>query len=110
MSWRRMVGIFSGRLKPAPRTSGPPEGGRRILRLPIQDQANRGELLLHHREIGELARATAERGTTLVPLRLYFKDHRVKILLGVARGKRTYDKRRVIAERDAMFDSIRIEP
>ena len=59
------------------------------------------KLLLHRRQIDELARATGERGVTLVPLRLYFKDGRVKLELGVARGKRTYDKRQTIAERDA---------
>ena len=41
---------------------------------------------------------------TLVPLRLYFKDGRVKVELAVARGKRTYDKRHAIAERDAQRD------
>jgi SsrA-binding protein len=65
------------------------------------------KLLLHHREIDELARATAEKGVTLVPLRLYFKDHRAKVLLGIARGKRTYDKRQVIAERDAKREAQR---
>ncbi len=65
------------------------------------------KLLLHHREIDELARATAERGVTLVPLKLYFKDHRVKILLGIARGKRSYDKRQAIAERDAKREAQR---
>ena len=62
------------------------------------------KLLLHRREIDELTRQTAERGMTLVPLQLYFKDHRVKVELGVARGKRTYDKRRTLAERDARRD------
>lgn len=65
------------------------------------------KLLLHHREIHELARATEEKGVTLVPLRLYFKDHRAKILLGIARGKRSYDKRQVIAERDAKREAQR---
>ena len=65
------------------------------------------KLLLHHREIDDLARATSEKGVTLVPLRLYFKDHRAKILLGIARGKRTYDKRQVIAERDANREAQR---
>jgi SsrA-binding protein len=59
------------------------------------------KLLLHRRQIDELARATGERGVTLVPLQLYFKDGRVKLELGVARGKRSYDKRQTIAERDA---------
>jgi SsrA-binding protein len=62
------------------------------------------KLLLHHRQIGELERATMDRGMTLVPLRLYFKDGRVKVELAVARGKRTYDKRHAIAERDAQRD------
>jgi SsrA-binding protein len=62
------------------------------------------KLLLHRREINELTRQTAERGLTLVPLQLFFKDHRVKVELGVARGKRNYDKRRTLAERDAQRD------
>jgi len=62
------------------------------------------KLLLHRRQIAELERATMEKGMTLVPLRLYFKDGRVKVELAVARGKRTYDKRHAIAERDAQRD------
>jgi SsrA-binding protein len=65
------------------------------------------KLLLHNRQINELARATAERGVTLVPLRLYFKDGRAKVELAVARGKRTYDKRQAIAERDAKREAER---
>jgi SsrA-binding protein len=65
------------------------------------------KLLLHHREIDELTRATAEKGVTLVPLRLYFKDGRAKIELAVARGKRQYDKRQAIAERDAKREAER---
>jgi SsrA-binding protein len=59
------------------------------------------KLLLHHREIDELARAANEKGVTLVPLRLYFKDGRAKLELATARGKRQYDKRQAIAKRDA---------
>jgi len=65
------------------------------------------KLLLHHKEIDELSRATAERGVTLVPLRLYFKDGRAKVELAIARGKRTYDKRQAIAERDAKREAER---
>jgi SsrA-binding protein len=65
------------------------------------------KLLLHHKEIDELTRATAEKGITLVPLRVYFKDGRAKVELAVARGKRTYDKRRAIAERDAKREADR---
>ena len=59
------------------------------------------KLLLHHRQIDELTRATAEHGVTLVPLRVYFKDGRAKVELATARGKRQYDKRQAIAKRDA---------
>jgi SsrA-binding protein len=62
------------------------------------------KLLLHRRQIDELTRATAERGITLVPLRAFFRDGRVKVDLAVGRGKRSYDKRRTIAERDARRD------
>lgn len=65
------------------------------------------KLLLHHREIDDIARATAEKGVTVVPLRLYFKDGRVKIEIGTAKGKRAYDKRHAIAERDAKRETER---
>ena len=59
------------------------------------------KLLLHRREIDKLASSIQERGLTLIPLSLYFKDGKVKIELGLARGKRTYDKRHELAKRDA---------
>ena len=59
------------------------------------------KLLLHRREIDKLASSIQERGLTLSPLSLYFKDGKVKIELGLARGKRTYDKRHELAKRDA---------
>ena len=65
------------------------------------------KLLLHHREIDDIERATAEKGVTIVPLRLYFKDGRVKVEIGTARGKRAYDKRHAIAERDAKREADR---
>ena len=67
----------------------------------------RRKLLLHRKELVALERATAERGMTLVPLRLYFKDRRVKVELGLARGKRAYDKRHALAERDAKREAER---
>jgi len=69
---------------------------------PDPDRARK--LLLHRRQIDQLARATGEKGVTLVPLRAFFKEGRVKVDLAVARGKRSYDKRRTIAERDARRD------
>lgn len=59
------------------------------------------KLLLHRKQIDRLAVATAERGLTLVPLSLYFKDGKAKVELALARGKRTYDKRHDLARRDA---------
>ena len=59
------------------------------------------KLLLHRREIESLIGKTKERGLTLVPLRLYFKDGRAKVELALARGKELHDKRRDIAKRDA---------
>jgi SsrA-binding protein len=59
------------------------------------------KLLLHRKEIDKLAAATAERGLTMVPLSLYFKDGKAKVELALARGKRTYDKRHELARRDA---------
>lgn len=58
------------------------------------------KLLLRKRQIAELARATDQRGLTLVPLRLYIRNHRAKVELGVARGKKRYDKRRALIERE----------
>ena len=65
------------------------------------------KLLLHHKQIVELARATEERGVTLVPLSVYFKDGRAKVELAIARGKARYDKRQAIAERDAKRETQR---
>lgn len=59
------------------------------------------KLLLHRREIERLASRVAERGFTLVPTRVYFKDGRVKCELALARGKEQRDRRRDIAARDA---------
>ena len=59
------------------------------------------KLLLHRREIDRLYGQVREKGVTLVPTRLYFKDGRVKAEIAVARGKEVRDKRRAIAERDA---------
>ena len=59
------------------------------------------KLLLHGREIASLHGKVRERGLTLVPTKLYFKDGRAKVELALARGKETRDKRRDIAKRDA---------
>ena len=59
------------------------------------------KLLMHRKEIDKLAAETNERGLTVVPLSLYFKDGKAKVELALARGKRTYDKRHDLARRDA---------
>ncbi|MCA1831831.1 MAG: SsrA-binding protein SmpB [Actinomycetota bacterium] len=59
------------------------------------------KLLLHAAEIRRLIGKTAEKGYTLVPLRIYFKKNKVKVEIALAKGKRAYDKRATIAKRDA---------
>lgn len=59
------------------------------------------KLLLHRKEIDQLAAATQQKGMTLVPLRVYFTHGMAKMELGLARGKQNVDKRRDIAEREA---------
>lgn len=58
-------------------------------------------LLLHQHEIQKLRKATAEKGFTVVPLRLYLKGSLVKVEIAVARGKKLHDKRHALKERDA---------
>jgi SsrA-binding protein len=58
------------------------------------------KLLLHHRQIARLSGKVAERGLTLIPLRLYFKKGRAKVEVGLARGKKLHDKRSAIRERE----------
>ena len=64
-------------------------------------------LLAHKREIVKLADASREKGVTIIPLKLYFKDGFAKLLIGVARGKRTYDKRQDIKKREQERDIMR---
>jgi SsrA-binding protein len=65
------------------------------------------KLLLHRTEINELARKAQAQGYTIVPLRLYFKDGRAKVEVALARGKRQYDKRQAIAERESKREIAR---
>lgn len=58
------------------------------------------KLLLHREEIDKLAGKVNERGLTLVPLRVYFKNGRAKVTLGLGRGKKAYDKREAIKRRE----------
>jgi len=65
------------------------------------------KLLLHRDEIARLRSKVDEQRLSLVPLSIYFKDGKVKVDLALARGRKTYDKRHVIAERDAARDADR---
>ncbi|HQR79337.1 MAG TPA: SsrA-binding protein SmpB [Actinomycetota bacterium] len=65
------------------------------------------KLLLHAHEISRLIGKTKQSGLTLVPLKLYFKDGKAKVEIGLGRGKKTHDKRQDIAERQAKRDAER---
>lgn len=67
---------------------------------PLRDR----KLLANRPELKKLRRQIEEKGITLVPLKLYFKNHLVKVELALARGKKKYDKRAAIAERDLKRD------
>lgn len=58
------------------------------------------KLLMHRREINRIAGKLQEKGLTLVPLRVYLKDNRAKVELGLARGKKQYDKRATLREKE----------
>ena len=62
------------------------------------------KLLLHRTEIRKLAAQTVDRGVTIIPLKLYFSKNIAKVLLGVCRGKKHYDRRHEIAEREVERD------
>ena len=64
------------------------------------DPTRRRKLLLRKDQIRRLSRMVSERGLTLVPLRLYIRKHYAKVELGLGRGRKRYDKRRAIVERD----------
>lgn len=73
----------------------------------VADPDRRRKLLLHRRQIEELHRRTSQDSLTLVPLAIYFKDGRAKVDLALARGRKLYDKRRAMAERDANMEAQR---
>jgi SsrA-binding protein len=75
----------------------PYEQGNIFNKDPMRDR----KLLLHKSEISRLIGYTQQKGLSLVPLQLYFKRGKVKLELGIAKGKKLYDKREDIAERDA---------
>jgi SsrA-binding protein len=81
----------------------PYEKGNIYNKEPIRNR----RLLMHKREIKRLGGQVQQKGYSLIPLRLYLKGNRVKLELGLARGKKLYDKREDDAERDAKRDMER---
>lgn len=65
------------------------------------------KLLLHHREIERFAARAFEKGLTLVPLKMYFKEGRAKVLIGLCRGKQLHDKRQAMKQAEARRDMQR---
>jgi len=64
------------------------------------DPLRERKLLLHKKEIRKLIGKTTEKGLTLIPLKVYFKNGRAKVEVGICRGRRSYDKRAAIAKRE----------
>lgn len=81
----------------------PYEKGNLFNRDPLRPK----KLLLHRREILKLSGKLAEKGLTLVPLQIYFKNGRAKAQIGLARGKKLYDKRQDIARKDQKREAER---
>jgi SsrA-binding protein len=79
------------------------ENGNRFNHEPDRDR----KLLLHRHEIKRLIGKLKEKGFTLIPLSLYFKTGKIKMELGLGKGKASYDKRRVIQQRDLDRDMKR---
>jgi SsrA-binding protein len=79
------------------------EGGNRYNHEPTRPR----KLLLHRRQINELSGKVTQKGFTLVPLKLYLKNGVAKVELGLARGKKHYDKRESMARRQAELDMER---
>jgi len=72
----------------------PPAGERQ------HEPTRRRRLLAHKREIRKLAREVAQKGVTLVPLKMYFREGRIKLLIGVGIGRKKHDKRDLIEEKE----------
>lgn len=93
------------------------DGEAWLIGATIQEYANAGysrhdpqrirKLLLHRREIDRLHHQLAEKGLTLVPIRMYFKEGRAKLEIGLGRGKTLHDKRRTVVERDTRREVAR---
>lgn len=73
------------------------------------DERRERKLLLHKKEILKIKKMIQVEGFSLIPLKLYFKKNKAKLLIGVAKGKKLYDKRETIKERDLKRESARLK-
>ena len=72
-----------------------------------RDELRQRKLLLHKKEILKLKQKIEREGYTLIPLKVYFKKNKVKILLGVCKGKKNYDKREVLKDKDVKMQTLK---
>jgi SsrA-binding protein len=74
----------------------------------LPDRRRDRKLLAHKKQIATLLRKSQEKGFTLIPLKIYFKNRKAKVLIGLCEGKRMHDKRDAIAERDTKREQLRV--
>ena len=72
-----------------------------------RDELRQRKLLLHKKEILKIKQKIEREGYTLIPLKVYFKKNKVKILLGVCKGKKNYDKREVLKDKDVKMQTLK---
>ncbi len=97
------VGVSNGEMYIYGMHIPPYEKGNIFNRDPLRTR----KLLLHKSEIRKLAGKLTEQGYTIMPLQVYFKNSRVKVEIGLARGKKLYDKRESLAKKDAQREAER---
>ena len=98
-----MVRIESGEIFVCGMHISPYEKGNIFNKDPLRDK----KLLMHKKEIHHLFGKIKEKGMTIVPLKVYFKGSRVKVEIGLAKGKKLYDKRQDIAKKDQKREAER---
>lgn len=72
-----------------------------------RDELRQRKLLLHKKEILKLKQKIEREGYTLIPLKIYFKKNKVKVLLGVCKGKKNYDKREALKDKDIKMQTLK---
>lgn len=72
-----------------------------------RDELRQRKLLLHKKEILKLKQKIEREGYTLIPLKVYFKKNKVKVLLGVCKGKKNYDKREALKDKDIKMQTLK---